>query len=160
MKQLLVSISAAVAVSFAIGTAGPAAATPASVPQLPQVFSDPVQEVQYRQWRDRDRNRSHRPGRLGRPDRSDRYDRGGYHNGWRGYRERRRGYRYHDGWWFPPAAFALGAIIGSNTRAAPRSSLSIQHVRWCENRYRSYRASDNTFQPYNGPRRQCTSPYM
>ncbi|MGV3652562.1 MAG: BA14K family protein, partial [Devosia sp.] len=26
-------------------------------------------------------------------------------------------------------------------------------------RYRSYRASDNTFQPYNGPRQQCVSPY-
>ncbi|HEV7434516.1 MAG TPA: BA14K family protein, partial [Pseudorhizobium sp.] len=25
--------------------------------------------------------------------------------------------------------------------------------------YRSYRASDNTFQPYNGPRRSCRSPY-
>jgi hypothetical protein len=33
------------------------------------------------------------------------------------------------------------------------------HVRWCYDRYRSYRASDNTFQPYNGPRRQCRSPY-
>ncbi|TIT86520.1 MAG: BA14K family protein, partial [Mesorhizobium sp.] len=22
-----------------------------------------------------------------------------------------------------------------------------------------YRASDNTFQPYNGPRQQCVSPY-
>jgi len=33
-------------------------------------------------------------------------------------------------------------------------------VRWCDNRYRSYRASDNSFQPYNGPRRQCRSPYL
>ncbi|MBN8934661.1 MAG: BA14K family protein, partial [Rhizobium pusense] len=33
------------------------------------------------------------------------------------------------------------------------------HVNWCANRYRSYRAYDNTFQPYNGPRRQCVSPY-
>ncbi|MDQ2632323.1 MAG: BA14K family protein, partial [Pseudomonadota bacterium] len=33
------------------------------------------------------------------------------------------------------------------------------HVQWCYDRYRSYRASDNTFQPYNGPRRQCYSPY-
>ncbi len=29
------------------------------------------------------------------------------------------------------------------------------HVRSCYARYRSYRASDNTYQPYNGPRRQC-----
>ncbi|MEW9804980.1 BA14K family protein [Mesorhizobium sp. ZMM04-5] len=33
------------------------------------------------------------------------------------------------------------------------------HVRWCYNRYRSYRAWDNTYQPYHGPRRQCWSPY-
>ncbi|MCB8828228.1 BA14K family protein, partial [Escherichia coli] len=29
--------------------------------------------------------------------------------------------------------------------------------RWCYNRYRSYRAYDNTYQPNNGPRRQCVS---
>lgn len=33
------------------------------------------------------------------------------------------------------------------------------HVRWCYNRYRSYRDWDNTFQPYHGPRKQCRSPY-
>ena len=33
------------------------------------------------------------------------------------------------------------------------------HVQWCYNRYRSYRAWDNTFQPYNGPRQLCYSPY-
>jgi BA14K-like protein len=33
------------------------------------------------------------------------------------------------------------------------------HERWCYARYRSYRAWDNTYQPYNGPRRQCNSPY-
>ena len=33
------------------------------------------------------------------------------------------------------------------------------HVQWCYNRYRSYRAWDNTYQPYNGRRRQCWSPY-
>ena len=37
--------------------------------------------------------------------------------------------------------------------------LSAAHYRWCEARYRSYRVRDNTFQPYNGPRRQCISPY-
>jgi hypothetical protein len=33
------------------------------------------------------------------------------------------------------------------------------HVHWCANRFRSYRAWDNTFQPYHGPRRYCISPY-
>ncbi|MGX9177379.1 BA14K family protein [Mesorhizobium sp. BHbdii] len=37
--------------------------------------------------------------------------------------------------------------------------LSSAHVRWCYDRYRSYRAWDNTFQPYGGPRQQCWSPY-
>ena len=32
------------------------------------------------------------------------------------------------------------------------------HLDYCYNRYRSYRQSDNTWQPYNGPRRQCISP--
>jgi hypothetical protein len=33
------------------------------------------------------------------------------------------------------------------------------HVEWCYNRYRSYRAWDNSFQPYHGPRQQCYSPF-
>ena len=33
------------------------------------------------------------------------------------------------------------------------------HEDWCFSRYRSYRSRDNTFQPYNGRRRQCISPY-
>lgn len=89
-----------------------------------------------------------------------------FHNGYRGYRERRAGYRYHDGWWFPPAAFALGAIIGGAIandpppRQRPRvRGVNAAHVDWCYDRWRSYRASDNTYQPFNGPRRQCVSPY-
>lgn len=86
-----------------------------------------------------------------------------YYNGHRGYRERRRGYRQHNGLWFPPAAFIAGAIIGGaianqppRARAVPRNRA---HVAWCYDRYRSYREWDNTFQPYNGPRRECYSPY-
>ena len=40
-----------------------------------------------------------------------------------------------------------------------RISAAQAHTSWCQNRYRSYRAYDNTFQPYNGPRRRCHSPY-
>lgn len=29
------------------------------------------------------------------------------------------------------------------------------HMEWCRRRYKSYRTSDNSYQPYNGPRRQC-----
>ena len=79
-------------------------------------------------------------------------------HGHRGYRDHRPGYRRHsDGWWYPLAAFGLGAAIGgaiSNDRQIGGS-----HVNWCVNRYRSYRAYDNTFQPNYGPRRKCVSPY-
>ena len=66
----------------------------------------------------------------------------------------------------------VGAIIGgiivnqvqqSRQFRAPagqsRIYLSQNHVNWCVNRWRSYRASDNSYQPYNGPRRICNSPY-
>jgi hypothetical protein len=85
-----------------------------------------------------------------------------YYNGHRGYREHRRGYRRHGNAWYPAAAFLGGAIIGgaiANSQSAPRVRSGGSHVQWCYDRYRSYRASDNTFQPNNGPRRQCNSPY-
>ena len=34
-----------------------------------------------------------------------------------------------------------------------------RHHNWCSNRYRSYRVSDGTYQPYHGHRRRCNSPY-
>lgn len=87
-----------------------------------------------------------------------------YYNGHRGYRDRRSGYRYYNGYYFPPAAFALGAIGGAiigGALANPgvRTRYVDGHSEWCANRYRSYRAYDNTYQPNNGPRRQCVSPY-
>lgn len=102
-----------------------------------------------RRWRNRDRYVGWR----------DRGDRSGWYRGHRGYRYYRRGYREHNGFWFPLAAFGAGAIIGgaiANDRGYVGGG---SHVNWCANRYRSYRAYDNTYQPYNGPRRQCVSPY-
>jgi len=91
----------------------------------------------------------------------------GYWRGHRGYTHRRPGYRYHSGYWYPPAAFIAGAIIGGAIAAqpAPRAPSGSYHygpahVEWCMGRYRSYRASDNTFQPYSGRRQSCRSPYM
>ncbi|MEM9105683.1 MAG: BA14K family protein [Pseudomonadota bacterium] len=40
-----------------------------------------------------------------------------------------------------------------------RTSYSRAHFNYCRKRYRSYRAADNTFQPYHGPRKACRSPY-
>ncbi len=86
-----------------------------------------------------------------------------YYNGYQGFRERRAGYRQYNGYWFPRSAFSFNITIDSdrNSRADRNSvRLTRQHIAWCEDRYRSYRASDNTFQPFNGARRQCISPYL
>lgn len=83
-----------------------------------------------------------------------RRDRGRYH-GYRGYREHRPGFRRHsDGFWYPLAAFGAGAAIGGAIRADRQDR---RHVAWCMERYRSYRASDNTYSIGNGQRRQCVS---
>ncbi len=118
-----------------------------------------------REWRgDRDWGRGDRDWRRGDHRASRDWVRRGdsyYLRGHRGYRHHRPGYRHYNGWWFPPAAFIAGAIIGGAmanppVEYRPRGNA---HIDWCYARYRSYRASDNTFQPYNGPRRQCVSPY-
>jgi len=41
----------------------------------------------------------------------------------------------------------------------PAGQFPIAHIEWCANQYRSYRASDNSYQPYSGGRRTCVSPY-
>lgn len=55
---------------------------------------------------------------------------------------------------------------GSQTHASMRHTTrkrvyagSNRHLAWCYNRYRSYRLMDNSFQPYQGPRQECLSPY-
>jgi BA14K-like protein len=76
-----------------------------------------------------------------------------YYNGHRGYRYQRPGWHSYNGWWFPPAAFVV--VRPAPVYRAPGNA----HVQWCYDRYRSYRAQDNTYQPSYGPRRQCVSPY-
>ncbi len=39
-------------------------------------------------------------------------------------------------------------------------SRSAAHVTWCDNKYRSYDIPTDTFQPHNGPRKHCISPYF
>lgn len=34
------------------------------------------------------------------------------------------------------------------------------HLDWCHERWRSYRASDNSYQPLHGPRKECRSPFL
>ncbi|RVD20804.1 BA14K family protein [Mesorhizobium sp. M4B.F.Ca.ET.017.02.2.1] len=145
-------LAAALSASFVAADVMSVNAQPIYAPQ-PQGLSSDVQTVQYQEWR---RHRTMSRNRV--------YSRNGdmYWNGHRGYREYRRGYRRHGDFWFPLAAFATGAlitgaIVNSNRTGVYRGGDA--HVQWCYDRYRSYRAWDNTFQPYNGPRQQCISPY-
>jgi hypothetical protein len=179
MRKFLSAMCAS-ALTAAVAVTGvmPASAAPMYMPTAPQTQSaqpsDVIQVDSHRKWR---KNNMRRGGNWDGPRRhgqrrwrdNDRRHgwnndrRHGWHNGYRGYRYKRPGYRYYDGLWFPGGAFVAGAIIGgaiANSNNYPRySGGGSSHVQWCYDRYRSYRASDNTFQPYNGGRRQCYSPY-
>jgi hypothetical protein len=164
MFKFVTSVCAAV-MAVSVPFAAPATAMPVA-PASPAYEVQAPMSVQYRrdrEWRGNEFGDGFRRGDV-RGDssihrRGDRH----YWRGHRGYRDYRPGYRRHGDFWFPPAAFIAGAIIGGAianqeppVQYRPRGGA---HAEWCFNRYRSYRASDNTFQPYNGPRRQCVSPY-
>lgn len=148
MKKILSGICAtALAVSMSAVSIAPSVAAPAYVPQAtPEAVSD-VQLVKHRKWHDGDWK----------------YDGDhAWYKGYRGYRHYRPHHREFNGFWFPLAAFAAGALITgaiNNDRHVIVRRSGSAHVNWCYDRYRSYRAYDNTFQPYEGPRRQCYSPY-
>ena len=139
----------AIALATAFSGMGPVEAAPIFVPSKSAVMQTDAQGVQAKRiWRrgHQVRRGVHRPSRV----------RPGWHNGHRGYRHARPGYRrYSDGWWYPLAAFGAGAIIGGAIASTPSTS----HVQWCANRYRTYRASDNTYVPRVGVRAYCNSPY-
>jgi hypothetical protein len=146
MRKLLSGLCASsLALSFAVASVAPVNAATFFVPQTIEQTSD-VQNVQFRLRGDRyDGRRVIRRG--------DSF----YLNGHRGIRYHRPGYRRYGDFWFPAAAFLVGALITGAIVDGSRSGSA--HVQWCYDRYRSYRAWDNTFQPYDGPRRQCYSPY-
>jgi BA14K-like protein len=155
-------LATTLSVSFA-ATAMPANAAQMFVPQAPEASSNILnvearngdRNFQWRHYRHANRNFSARRN-FARDN-----DGGVYWNGHRGYREYHRGYRRHGDNWFPLAAFATGALItgaiinNENNRVYEGNS----HVQWCYDHYRSYRSSDNTFQPNYGPRQECRSPY-
>lgn len=131
--------------SIAVGLTSVIPAQAVTFARVPVPEASSVEQVQYRYERRRDRYER-------------RADRRRW-NGHRGYRDYRPGYRRHsDGWWYPLAAFGLGAAIGGAIANQPQAGGN-SHVNWCSNRYRSYRAYDNTFQPNYGPRKACISPY-
>lgn len=98
------------------------------------------------------------------------------HRKWRKHHRKWRKHRRHRHRGHHAGAFIGGLIIGGAIAHAarprvyyesprvyyhprPAYRLGRAHVNWCYSRYRSYRAYDNTFQPYHGPRRACVSPY-
>lgn len=166
MRKIASSLMAALlTVSFVGADMLSASAATIYVPQGQTASSDVVNVASrnerriYRKRHSMDR-RHYRPGNRHHYRPGDRYNRRHYWRGHRGYDHYRPGYRRHGDLWFPLAAFATGAIISgaiANDRAPSYGGNA--HVQYCYNRYKSYRASDNTFQPYNGPRQQCRSPY-
>lgn len=174
MRKFLSALCAtALTASIAVTSALPANAAPVYMPKAPAVEHSDVVKVQDWRWKKRgnwngnefrrgDWNSGMGNRRNVRRALNNGYYNNGYYNGYRGYRYKRNGYRYYNGWWFPAGAFVAGAIIGgaiANNGPRYYNGGGSAHVEWCYNRYRSYRAYDNTFQPYNGPRQQCYSPY-
>jgi hypothetical protein len=53
-----------------------------------------------------------------------------------------------------------GGYGGGNRSGGHRQTYSEQHYRWCEDRYRSYNRSSNSYWTNSGNQRQCRSPYM
>ena len=148
-------VKSLIAAALSAGIAfAPAAVQAAPFNPVASVSGDPlVQEVQSR--RRRAVRRAYRRGLRRGIRRGDR-------RGYRRYRRNRRGAVVGG----VIGGLALGAIIANSRRgyAEPRrvyrSRFTPAHHGWCSNRYRSYRSSDGTFQPYSGGRRLCVSPYL
>jgi hypothetical protein len=170
MKKFLSGLCAS-ALTVAVGLTGvmPANAAPVYVPSPAKAQQTDVIQVQQQRWKKRrggwDGNFQGSQFRKKNWNGNNNWNgsKYGWYNGHRGYSKRRfRNDRYYNGFWFPAGAFIAGAIVGgaiANNNGYYRGGGGSAHVEWCYDRYRSYRAYDNTFQPYNGPRQQCYSPY-
>ncbi|MCD2183596.1 BA14K family protein [Rhizobium sp. GN54] len=64
-------------------------------------------------------------------------------------------YRHRNGYWYPRWAFGTGEMLGDVTVGPGAPVYGMTPQQWCANRYRSYRGSDNSYQPLSGPRRPC-----
>lgn len=76
---------------------------------------------------------------------------GGGGDGWYGFG---LGYPYYDDYY----SSDYYGIYNPGYYTSPGYGVANTHIAWCAAHYRSYRPSDNTFQPYNGPRQECISP--
>ncbi|MBZ9797965.1 BA14K family protein [Mesorhizobium sp. ES1-4] len=169
--------SGLIALGIVSGITAPSAAGPILQPDLsiPASTAAPTVTPVRDSWAGGNNNSNWRWRRSGNWN-SHHWNGGGHWNGGRhwnhgGWRHYRGGRYYDDGAGAAILGLGLGLGLGSMynnydyyDRPVPRryyraGRLSSAHVRWCYNRYRSYRAYDNTFQPYHGPRQQCWSPY-
>ena len=144
----------------------PSQAAPVQQPALhaPAAATTQVRDA----WNGQRPNQWRRPGWQG-----DRQWRG--RGEWQGRNWNRGGWhgrRHHDRAIYGLGGFGLGLGLGL---AAPRyyddyyyvpppprrtyRGLSNAHIRWCSDRYRTYRAWDNTYVPRVGYRAVCHSPY-
>jgi hypothetical protein len=164
LAALAIALTTAAPASAKLSLANEEGAVPAN-----QVASGPG-EVRYAQvvgaWGDGSSRRIYRGGGGGG---------GGHHHHNHNYHDYHGGYRHHGGWYggYGPGWGGWGGWGGPNIGVVvdipiyPRYRPIYRgayvggsaHHGWCAQRYRSYRAWDNTFQPYNGPRRYCISPY-
>lgn len=151
MMRAIAHFGAALAMGLALA-AGNAAAAPAGLAgslqatDMPTAARAPLEQVKER-W----------PRRSGRGSITLHFGGGPRYHGPR-YYDGPRHYvpRYHAPRYYAPRYYQPRYEEPRHYRPSRASA----HVRWCSNRYRSYRAWDNSFQPYHGGRRQCVSPYF
>ncbi|MDF0697789.1 BA14K family protein [Rhizobium sp. MC63] len=48
----------------------------------------------------------------------------------------------------------------SSEPQTPRPELSLQHLAWCSQRYRSFNPATNSYRSYSGETRECSSPFQ
>ena len=155
MKRRFPTLAMLATLVLGFGLAGPTGAASAmTAPAAARAaLASDAQQPAAEQAGYRERGRHHRDWR--------RHDRRHWQNDWRRH-DPWRGQRYHR----PRGSihFHFGTPA-PRFHAPPRHRghvvvLPRAHVSWCQSRYRSYRAWDNTFQPYRGPRRQCVSVFF
>lgn len=131
MKIMSLAMAAGLSAVFAVSSVVPVQALQIAPPQIEKQASTTIVQARVK-WRKGHRwHRGHR-----------------WHGG--RYWHRRHYHRRH---W--RAGIWLGPAVVFKVRPGYRS----RHVRWCRNHYASYRRSDNSWKPNNGPRRVCISPY-
>ncbi|KQQ35247.1 hypothetical protein ASG19_16125 [Rhizobium sp. Leaf306] len=122
-----------------------------AMPKAAITAAAPAADVQQVQYRNDNRRYVPRGERRynNRYDRRDRYDRRNRYSNHRRH-DRRYDNRRRNNTGAIIGGLAAGALIGGAIASQNRNGSSS-----CAARYRSYRASDNTYQPNSGPRRVC-----